>query len=89
LEQLLRYCAPPTFALERLEPLGAERVVYRLPEPKRDGAKALALSPLELIDPLAAQLIHRSGAAPAASPSRPWGARAQRVAACACHHVRP
>ena len=54
LERLLRYCARPPFALERLELLDAERVVYRLPKPQRDGATALTLTPLELIDHLAA-----------------------------------
>jgi hypothetical protein len=54
LERLLRYCARPTFALERLELLDAARVVYRLPRPQRDGATALTLTPLELIDHLAA-----------------------------------
>jgi len=54
LERLLRYCARPPFALERLELLDAERVIYRLPKPQRDGTTALTLSPLELIDQLAA-----------------------------------
>jgi hypothetical protein len=54
LERLLRYCARPPFALERLELLDAERVVYRLPKPQRDGTTALTLTPLELIDHLAA-----------------------------------
>jgi hypothetical protein len=46
-ERLLRYCARPPFALERLELLDAERVVYRLPKPQRDGTTALSLTPLE------------------------------------------
>jgi hypothetical protein len=54
LERLLRYCARPPFALERLELLDAERVVYRLPKPQCDGTTALTLTPLELIDHLAA-----------------------------------
>ena len=54
LERLLRHCARPPFALERLELLDAERVVYRLPKPQRDGTTALTLTPLELIDQLAA-----------------------------------
>ena len=53
LERLLRYCARPPFALEHLELLDAERVVYRLPKPQRGGSTALILSPLELIDRLA------------------------------------
>jgi hypothetical protein len=54
LERLLRYCARPPFALERLELLDAARVVYRLPKPQRDGTTALTLTPLELIDHIAA-----------------------------------
>jgi hypothetical protein len=45
LVRLLRYCARPPFALERLDLLDAERVVYRLPEPKRDVTTALTLPP--------------------------------------------
>jgi len=35
LERLLRYCARPAFALERLARLDEHRVVYRLPKPPR------------------------------------------------------
>lgn len=44
----------PPFALERLELRDVARVVYCLPKPQRDGATALTLTPLELIDHLAA-----------------------------------
>ncbi|HCS91898.1 MAG TPA: hypothetical protein DIW77_18155 [Chromatiaceae bacterium] len=88
LERLLRYCARPPFALKRLELLDAERVVYRLPKQQRDGTTALTFTPLELIDYLAAQLVHRLAPAQAASPSLPWRARAKRAAACGCHHLR-
>ena len=54
LERLLRYCARPPFALERIEQVNEDRIVYRLPEPQRDGCTALSLTPLELIDHLAA-----------------------------------
>jgi len=58
LERLLRYCARPPFALARLELLDDERVIYRLPAcsgiGQRDGTTALTLTPLELIDHLAA-----------------------------------
>jgi hypothetical protein len=53
-KRLLRYCARPPFALERLELLDDEHVVYRLPKPQRDGTTALTLTSLELIDQLAA-----------------------------------
>ncbi len=71
LERLLRYCARPPFALERLVLLDEERVVYLLPKPQRDGTTALTLTPLELIDHLAAQLVHRLATAQAAPPSLP------------------
>ncbi|KAA6183258.1 hypothetical protein F2Q65_16335 [Thiohalocapsa marina] len=75
-ERLLRYCARPTFALERLELLDAERVVYRLPKPQRDGTTALMLTPLALIDQLAARVVHRLAATATATtvcspPTRP------------------
>ncbi len=54
LERLLRSCARPAFALERLTQVNAERVVYRLPKPQPDGRTALSLTPLELLDRLAA-----------------------------------
>jgi hypothetical protein len=80
LERLLRYCARPPFALERLERLerlDAERVLYRLPKPQRAGTTALPLTPLELIDHRAAQLVHSLAAAQAAPPPRSRRARAQ------------
>ena len=62
LERLLRYCARPPFALERLEANGygapgGERIVYRLPHPAPDGTTALSLTPLEFLERLAL-LIH-------------------------------
>ena len=50
----LRYCARPPFALERLELIDEQRAIYRLPRTQRDGTRALSLTPLELIDQLAA-----------------------------------
>ncbi|WP_236786530.1 transposase [Allochromatium tepidum] len=50
LERLLRYCARPPFALERLEQINPHQLVYYLPKPRRDGRTTLVLSPLELID---------------------------------------
>jgi len=54
LERLLRYCARPPFALERLEQLEAQRLIYHLPKLQRNGRTALSLTPLELLDQLAA-----------------------------------
>jgi hypothetical protein len=58
LERLLRYCARPLFAQERLAWAGEHyhRLVYRLPKPMPDGRAILYLTPLELLDRLA-QLI--------------------------------
>ena len=54
LERLLRYCARPPFAAERLEELDAQRLLYRLPKPGPDGRTQIILSPLELIGRIAA-----------------------------------
>ena len=53
-QRLLRYCARPPFALERLEQLGHDQLVYRLPKPQPDGRTELRLSPLELLERVAA-----------------------------------
>ncbi|MBP6582780.1 MAG: transposase [Chromatiaceae bacterium] len=42
------------FALERIEQASEQQVVYRLPQPQRDGRTALPLTPLAYIDHLAA-----------------------------------
>ena len=51
-ERLLRYCARPALALERLELLDDECVVYRLPACSEigqcDGTTALMLTPPSL-----------------------------------------
>lgn len=54
LERLLRYCARPTFALERLEAIDDEHLRYHFSKPQADGATELQLTPLELIDRIAA-----------------------------------
>ena len=54
LKRLLRYCARPPFALERIEQVNEDRIVYRRREPQRDGRTHLTLTPLEFIDHLAA-----------------------------------
>jgi len=54
LERLLRYCARPPFALERIERVEDERILYPLPERTPDGQTRLTLTPLEFISPLAA-----------------------------------
>lgn len=54
LERLLRYCARPPFALEHLQQLDAEHLVYHSPKPRPDGPRDPVLTPLELIDRIAA-----------------------------------
>jgi len=54
LERLLPYCARPAFAAERLRELDAHRLIYHLPKPGPDGRTQLILSPLELIERIAA-----------------------------------
>jgi len=54
LERWLRYCARAPFALERLAATGTDRRVYHLPKPSPDGRTGLTLTPLALIDRLAA-----------------------------------
>ena len=54
LERLLRYCARPAFALERLRQVDAEHLVYEAAKPGPGGGVSLLLTPLELIDRLAA-----------------------------------
>ena len=53
-ERLLRYCARPPFALDRLLELAPERVLYDGTKPGRGGNGPLLLTPLELLDRLAA-----------------------------------
>jgi hypothetical protein len=54
LERLLRYCARPPFAADRLEEIDAQRLIYHLPKPGPDGKTQLLLSPLELLGRIAA-----------------------------------
>jgi len=53
-ERLLRYGARPPFALEHLHQHDAEYLVYDIAKPRPDGARALVLTPLALIDKVAA-----------------------------------
>lgn len=54
LERLLRYCARPVFALERLRQIDPEHLVYESLKPGPGGSVSRLLTPLELIDRLAA-----------------------------------
>ena len=54
LERLLRCCARPPFALQRLEAIDAHRLMYHLSKAQPDGHTEVMLTPLELVDRLAA-----------------------------------
>ena len=82
LERLLRYCARPPFALERLEQVGDDQLVYRFAKPLPDGRTELRLTPLELIERLAALIppprLHRHRYHGVLAPNAPL--RAQVIA---------
>jgi hypothetical protein len=63
LERLLRYCARPPFALERIKQQHDGTLIYQLNKPLTNGQTQLKLTSLELIDKLAALVppprIHR------------------------------
>ena len=53
LERLLRYCARPVFASEKLTWLReGEQLSYRLPKPLPNGCQVLNFTPLELLEKL-------------------------------------
>ncbi|MCM8614066.1 transposase [Accumulibacter sp.] len=54
LERLLRYCARPAFALDRLREIDPERLVYESVKPGPGGSVSLMLTPMQLLDRLAA-----------------------------------
>ena len=54
LERLLRYCARPAFAQDRLHQIDDARYRYDAPKPGPKGTVCLIVSPLELLDRLAA-----------------------------------
>ena len=54
LERLLRYCARPAFALERLREIDPEHLVYESTKPGPGGSVSLLLTPMQLLDRLAA-----------------------------------
>ena len=53
LGRLRRDYARPPFALERLEQLAHDQLIYRFPKHQPDGRTELRLTPVELIDRLA------------------------------------
>jgi len=92
LERLIRYCARPPFALERLSRINdAEALVYRLPKPLPDGRTELVLTPLELLERLAALIppprVHRHRYHGVFAPHSPWRAEVTAQAAQASQRV--
>jgi len=78
LERLLRYCARPPFALERLQQRDAEHLIYENTRSGPGGSGPQILTPLQLIDRLAALVppprVHRHryyGVLAPNSPLRP------------------
>jgi hypothetical protein len=54
LERLVRYCARPAIAIERLELLPDGRLLYRFKRPWRDGTTHVVFTPLEMLERLSA-----------------------------------
>jgi len=91
-ERLVRYCARPPFALERLHAIegGASlaspdsRLLYRFSRPDLEGRTELLLSPLELLERIARFVppprVHRRRLACAHPLGRPAGAHLRSVA---------
>jgi hypothetical protein len=93
--RLLRYCARPPFALERLPELDAEHLIYDSAKPG-SGATAPRLTPLELLERLAPLVppprVHRHRyygvlARTAAHGKFPWRPRAAGVGRSETHAV--
>ena len=94
-ERLLRYCARPPFALERLYAPGGivslaspeSKLVYRLPKPAPDGRTELLLSPLQLLERLATNASRRCprSASPRPPPPVSRCPSTERQTACRRH----
>ena len=84
LERLLRYCARPPFALDRLEAVDDEHLRYHLSKPQPDGSTELSLTPLELIDRIAALVppprVHRHRYHGVLAPNSPLRAQVTALA---------
>jgi hypothetical protein len=81
LERLLRYYARAPFALEQL---GDDQLVYRFAKPQPDGRTALRLTPLELLERLAALIppprLHRHRYHRVLAPNSPQRAQVTALA---------
>jgi Putative transposase len=79
LERLLRYCARPAIAMERLELLPEGRIRYQLKRAWRDGSTHILMEPQELLEKLAAlvpfpraHLVRYAGLLAPAAKWRAW-----------------
>ena len=83
-ERLLRYCARPPFALDHLHQHDAEHLRYDIAKPRPDGPRALVLTPLELLDKIAALVppprVHRHRYYGVLAPNAPWRAAVTALA---------
>ena len=84
LERLLRYCARPPFALDRIEAVDDAHLRYHLSKPQPDGTTELSLTPLELIDRIAALVppprVHRHRYHGVLAPNSPLRAQVTALA---------
>lgn len=76
LERLLRYCARPVFASNRLVRIDDQQLIYKLPDGDVWGRDHIKLSPMELLDRLAALIPpprrHRHTYAGVFAPNSRW-----------------
>jgi len=86
-ERLLRYCARPPFALDRLRELGPERLLYESTKPGPGGTAPQFLTPLQLLDRLAALVppprVHRHRCFGVLAPNSPLRAAVTALALAA------
>ncbi len=85
LERLLRYCARPAFAQERLRQLDPEHLVYESKKPGPGGKVSVLLTPHQLLDRLAALIPpprrHRHRYYGVLAPNSPWRSEVTALAA--------
>ena len=89
LERLLRYCARPAFALERLREIDTEHLVYESVKPAPGGSVSLMLTPMQLSDATPRSSRGTDPTATQTSPSLLWGAGAELAATGPCHRTGP
>ena len=91
-ERPLRYCARPPFALERLRQLDGEHLSYDNAKAGPGGSRAQILTPLELLDRLAALLppprVHRHRYFGVLAPNSPLRAAVTALALVTARRAR-